>query len=266
MKRILIFCLIGLSALSCKKENDVTPADTCKLTQFGDDDLTNDLAYDAAGNLTQWVTTSNLQGGSKFVITYAFTYDASSRLSTRLQTIAIDGKVQVKPAPTQYTYTNGLLTGANTVYNVADSAHSTRTVNTTYTYDSNQRISKAVNTETGFTQTSTYEYDSRGNCIRYVYSSSDGDKTEIIATYDTSKHPEQLLTKSILFNPLTGRSLSVNAVLTTRETYVDPTGTYTYTSKQTDLKTDAKGYVTSSTLTYNDGYVSKRTYSLTGCQ
>ena len=101
-----------------------------------------------------------------------------------------------------------------------------------YTYDSNQRISKAVSTETGFTQTSTYEYDSRGNCIRYVYSSSEGNKTEQVLTYDTSKNPEQLLTKSIPFNLLTGRPWSVNTVLTSKETYVDPTGTVTYTSYQ----------------------------------
>ena len=262
MKTILAFCFIALFTLSCKKENDVTPTDTCKLAQFGNGGRTNNLTYDAAGNLTQWVSTSDLQGGSKFVITYNFTHDATGRISTRVQTIAIDGKLQGKPSTTQYTYTNGLLTSASTVYELTNSS---RTVSRTYTYDSNQRVIKAVSTETGFTQTSTYEYDSRGNCIRYAYSATDGSKQESLFTYDTSKNPEQLLTKSIPSNPLTGLPWSVNVALTEKQTYDDGSGPVTFTSKRTDLKTDAKGYVTSTTLTYDDGYVAKETYTLTDC-
>lgn len=264
MKQILLFCLIGLTTLSCRIQDHINPTDTCQLAQIAADGTTDDLTYDATGNLIQWVYTSDLQGGSKYAITYVFTNDATGRVSTRLMTIAIDGKALVKPATTQYTYTNGLLTSANTVYNLANST--TRTVNTTYTYDSNQRIIKAVSIETGLTQTSTYEYDSRGNCTRYSYTNTNGSEEERVFTYDTSKNPEQLLIKSIPFNPLTGLPFSVNAVLTSTEIYDDPTGPVTYISKQTDLKTDARGYVTSVTLTYDDGYVGITTYSLTGCQ
>ncbi len=263
MNRIFIFCLITLSSLSCKKEAEITPADTCQLAQLGSNDGTNDFTYDAAGKLTQWVATSTLQGGSKFTQTYVFTYDPTGRISTRVQTIAIDGKIQGKPGTTQYSYTNDRLTSARTVYELPNS---TRVITTNYTYDSQQRISKGVSTETGFTQTSTYEYDSRGNCIHYVYISSDGVKDERIFTYDTSKNPEQLLAKSVPFNYQTGLPWSVNAVLTTKESFDDGTGAVTYTSKQTEVKTDASGYATSTTLTYNDGYVGKTTYSLINCQ
>ena len=122
-----------------------------------------------------------------------------------------------------------------------------------------------MSTETGFTQTSTYEYDSRGNCTRYVYTATDGSKEERVFTYDTSKNPEQLLIKSIPSNPLTGLPLSVNVALTTKETYNDGTGPVTYIGKQTDLKTDARGYVTSTTLTYDDGFVAKTAYTLRDC-
>ena len=265
MKKLILFCLLGLFTLSCQKNDDVNPTDTCKLGQFGDGDQTNDLTYDAAGNLTQWVVTSNLQGGSKFVITYAFTRDATGRISSRLQTVAIDGKVQGKPSTTQYTYTNGLLTSANTVFELTAS---TRVVTRTYTYDSNQRLIKSVSTETGFTQTNTYEYDSRGNCTKYNRTNSFGYKEERVFTYDDSKNPEQLLIKSIPFNLFTGLPWSVNVAVTTKATfdYGNGKGPIIDNSTRSNIKTGVNGYVTSASETFDsDGYVAQETYTLTGC-
>ncbi len=263
MKRILMFCLIGLSALSCKKETDVTPADTCKLVQFANYTGRNDFTYDAAGNLSKWLITRAFSNGKAYIINYDFTRDATGRISSLNQTITNDGKVEAT-ATAQFTYTNGLLTSTSTTVDPANPGSISRT----FTYDSNGRMSKrvVVDKTAGSTTTETYEYDSRGNCTKYGYSDSDGIKEEKVFTYDTSKNPEQLLIKSIPFNLSIGLPWSVNVALTTKETFDYGIGSDTYSTKRTDIKTDARGYVTSATETYDDGYVVKDTYSLTGCQ
>lgn len=261
MKQIVFFCLIALATLSCKLEDHLTPTDTCQLAQivnYG----TNDFTYDPAGNLTKWVITTPLSISTTEVVRYDFTRDATSRISSLTQTITTEGKTQAS-AVAQFTYANGLLTSTSTTVDPAKPGSISRT----FTYDTNGRMSKRVVSDKtdGFTSTELYEYDSRGNCTKYNYSDS-YTKSEEVYTYDTSKNPEQLLLKSIPFNLRTGRPWAVNAVLTAKETYEYPSGTDTYTAKQTDLKTDARGYVTSTTLSYNDGYVGKTIYSLTGCQ
>ena len=263
MKQILLFCLIALTALSCKKEDDVTPADTCKPLQFVKGGSRNDFTYNVTGNLTKWVITTPVSATSTFIVQYDFTRDATGRISSLIQTRTLEGKL-LSTANAQFTYTNGLLTSTSTTVDPANPGSISRT----FTNDSNGRMSKRVVSDKtdGFNSTETYEYDNRGNCTHYTYTDSYGSKSDLEYTYDTSKNPEQLLIKSIPFNLLTGLPWSVNAVLTSKETYVDPTGTESYTSKQTDLQTDAKGYVTSYTLIYNDGYMGKTTYFLTGCQ
>lgn len=253
--------LIVLSTLSCKKETEITATDTCKLARIANYG-TNDFTYDQAGNLTKWVITTPLSTSTTEVVYYDFTRDGTSRISSLTQTITTDGKTQAS-AVAQFTYANGLLTSTSTTVDPAKPGSISRT----FSYDSNGRMSKRVVSDKtdGFTSTELYEYDSRGNCTKYNYLDSYA-KSEEVYTYDTSKNPEQLLIKSIPFNLRTGRPWSVNAVLTAKETYEYPSGTETYTAKLTDLKTDASGYVTSATLTYNDGYVRKTSYSLTGCQ
>lgn len=263
MKRILILCLIGLTSLSCKKEGEVTPADTCRLAQFVNGGGPNQFTYDQTGSLTKWVITIPVSSSTSDIIQYDFTRDATGRISSLNQTRTFEGK-QMPTAIAQFTYTNGLLTSTSTTLDPAKPGSISRT----FTYDTNGRMSKRVVSDktSGFTSTEGYEYDSQGNCTKYNYADSYGIKNEIISTYDTTKNPEQLLLKSIPFNLLTGLPWSVNAVLTTKESFDDGTGAVTYTSKQTDLKTDTNGYVTSVTLTYNDGYVGKTTYSLMNCQ
>lgn len=262
MKRILLFGLIGLTTLSCQQVDHVTPTDTCKLAQIVNGGGSNDFSYDATGSLTQWVITTPVNTTTTEIVQYDFTRDATGRISSLAQTITSAGKL-LASSTAQFTYTNGLLTSTSTTVDPANPGSISRT----YSYDSNQRMSKRVVTDktSNFTSTETYEYDSRGNCTKYTYTDSYS-KIELESTYDTSKNPEQLLIKSIPFNLRTGIPWSVNTVLTTKETYAFPSGTDIYIGKQTELKTNASGYVTSSTLTYDDGYVGKTTYSLINCQ
>ncbi len=263
MKTILAFCLLALFTLSCKKEADVSPADTCKLARLINYTGTNDFTYDAAGNLSKWLITRAFSNGKKYLINYDFTRDATGRISSLNQTITNDGLIQ-STATAQFTYTNGLLTSTSTIVDPAKSP----TISRTFTYDSNGRMNKRVVSEktSGFTSTEIYEYDSRGNCTTYTYTDSDGFKNERVFTYDTSKNPEQLLIKSIPFNLSTGLPWSINVVLTTKDTSDFGQGPEPYTSKRTDIKTDVRGYVTGATETYDDGFVVKDMYSLTGCQ
>ena len=263
MKPLLSFCLIVLTTLSCTTQEHILPADTCKLARIVNGVSTSDFTYDASGNLSKWLITSVFPDGKTQLVNYDFTRDATGRISSLNQTITFDGKIE-GTATALFTYTNGLLTSTSTTTDPAQPGSISRT----FTNDSNGRMSKRVVIDkiSGFTSTETYEYDSQGNCTNYNYTDPHGIKNEIIATYDTSKNPEQLLIKSIPFNLLTGLPWSVNTTLTTKETFVGSMGTTTYIGKQTDLKTDAKGYVTSMTLTYDDGYVSKRMYSLINCQ
>ena len=263
MKRILLVSFVCLFALSCKKEADVTPTDTCKLAQIVNGTGRNDFTYDAAGNLSKWLITRAFSNGKPYIINYDFTRDATGRISSLNQTITNDGKIE-GTATALFTYTNGLLTSTSTTVDPAKPGSISRT----FTNDSNGRMSKRVVVEktSGFTTTETYEYDSRGNCTKYNYTDSDGIKDDYVFTYDTSKNPEQLLIKSIPFNLSIGLPWSINAVLTTKETFDYGAGPEIYTSKRTDIKTDARGYVTSATQTYDDGYVVKDTYSLINCQ
>ena len=263
MKRILLVCLIGLTTLSCKDEVDVAPADSCKLARLVNYTGTNDFTYDATGNLSNWLITRKFSTGKLYIINYAFTRDATGRISSLNQTITNDGKI-VGTATAQFTYTNGLLTSTSTTVDPANPGSISRT----FTYDSNNRMSKRVvlDKTSGFTTTEIYEYDSRGNCTKYSYSDSDGNKDDFVYTYDTSKNPEQLLIRSIPFNLSTGLPWSVNVALTMEETFSDGTDVFTFTSKRTDITTDPRGYVTGATETYDDGYVVKDMYSLINCQ
>ena len=263
IKRLLAYWLIGLITLSCSIQDHVTPMDTCQLAQIVNGGGPNAFTYDAAGVLTRWVITTPVSTTTTDIVQYDFSRDEKGRISSLTQSRTFDGK-SLGTATAQFTYTNGLLTSTSTTVDPAQPGSISRT----FTYDNNGRMSQRVvlDKTSGFTSTETYEYDSRGNCTRYTYTDSYGTRTELVNTYDTSKNPEQLLIKSIPFNLLTGRPWSVNAPLMTKETYADFTGLITYTSNQTDLKTDATGYVTSFTLTYNDGYVGKTSYSRTGCQ
>ena len=263
MKRILLFCLIGLTTLSCTLQDHVTPTDTCKLAQYINYTGRNDFTYDGAGNVSNWLITRMFSNGKAYIINYDFTRDATGRISSLNQTITNDGNIE-GTATAQFTYTNGLLASTSTTVDPANPGSISRT----FSYDSNGRMSKRVVSDktADFLSTETYEYDSRGNCTKYNYTDSDGLKNEQVFTYDTSKNPEQLLIKSIPFNLSLGLPWSVNVVLTTKETFDFGAGPEISTSKRTDIKTDARGYVTNATQTYDDGYVVKDTYSLINCQ
>lgn len=263
MKRILYCCLLGLTTLSCTMQDHLTPADTCQLAQIAIGGGTNEFTYNPAGNLTRWVITNPVSASTTDIVQYDFTRDATGRISSLTQIRTFEGK-SLGIATALFTYTNGLLTSTSTTVDPANPGSISRT----FSYDPSGRMSQRVVVDklSGFTSTETYAYDSRGNCTSYTYTDSYGVKNEFTNTYDTSKNPEQLLIKSIPFNLLTGQPWKFNTIQTSKETYIDPTGSDTYTSNQTDLQTGAKGYVTSYTLAYNDGYVGKVTYSLTGCQ
>lgn len=263
MKSGSLFCLLGCITLSCGLEDHITPTDTCQLAQIVSGGTTNEFTYDPAGSLTKWLITTPVSDSTTDVVQYDFTRDPAGRISSLNQTRTFEG-TSLGTATAQFTYTNGLLTSTTTTVDPADPG----TISRTFSYDSHGQMSKRVTTDktSGFTSTEIYEYDNRGNCTRYNYTDSYGTKTELLTTYDTSKNPERLLIKSIPFNLLTGIPWSVNAALTTKDTFDYGTGAVTYTSQRTDLKTGAGGYVTSTTLTYDDGYVAKASYSLINCQ
>ena len=264
MKRILLLCLIVLTTLSCTLQDHVTPADTCKLVQFVNVNGTNDFTYDATGGVSKWLITRPLANGTAYVVNYDFTRDATGRISSLNQTIT-DAGVVVGTATAQFTYTNGLLTSTSTSTEPGKPA----TISRTFTYDNDGRMIKRVVTDTksSYSSTETYEYDSRGNCTKYNQTNTFGYKEERVFTYDNSKNPEQLLTKSIPFNLLTGLPWSVNVAVTSKATFDYGKGPETDNSTRSNVKTGANGYVTSATETFdNDGYVSNETYTLTGCQ
>lgn len=265
MKKILLFCLIGLTALSCTITDHLVPvpADSCKLAQFVNVNGTNDFTYDANGGLSKWLITREFPDGTSFVVNYDFTRDATGRISSLNQTIT-DAGVNVGTATATFTYTNGLLTTTSTSTEPGKPA----TISRTFTYDNNGRMTKRVVTDSknNFSSTETYEYDSRGNCTKYNQTNSFGYKEERVFTYDTSKNPEQLLTKSIPFNLLTGLPWSVNVALTTKATFDYGKGPITDNSTRSNVKTGANGYVTSATETFDtDGYMANETYTLTDC-
>lgn len=263
MKSNLLSCFLSLVLLSCGLEDHVTPAETCQLAQLTREGGPYNFTYDSAGSLTRWVITFPVSSSTTDVVQYDFTRDGTGRISSLVQTRVFEGK-PVSTATAVFSYTDDLLTSTATTVG----GNNPTTISRTFSYDRNRRMSKRLVTDnkSGFTSTETYAYDDRGNCTTYTYVDSDGYESLLESTYDTSKNPEQLLIKSIPFNLLTGLPWSVNAILTTKEQYVDPTGTVRYTSQRTDLKTGAKGYVTSTTLTYDDGYVGTTSYSLINCQ
>ena len=265
MKKIFLFCLMGLYAQSCTISDHLapTPADSCKLAQFVNVNGTNDFTYDATSNLSQWAITSVFDT-IKQVVTYRFTRDATGRISSLNQTITSNGKVEAN-ATAQFTYTNGLLTSTSTTVDPANPGSISRT----FSYDSNGRMSKRVviDTKDNYSSTETYEYDSGGNCTKYTLTNTYGYKEERVFTYDTSKNPEQLLIKSIPFNLRTGLPWSVNVAVMTKATFDYGKGPIADNSTRSNVKTGANGYVTSATETFDsDGYMSNETYTLTGCQ
>ena len=264
MKKLFLFALLGLFALSCNDHSQPTPADTCKLAQFINVNGTNDFTYDATGGLSKWLITRVFPDSTSFVVNYDFTRDATGRISSLNQTIT-DAGVNVGAATATFTYTNGLLTSTSTSTEPGQPA----TISRTFTYDNNGRMTKRVVTDTknNFSSTETYEYDSRGNCTKYNQINTFGYKEERVFTYDNSKNPEQLLTKSIPFNLLTGLPWSVNVAVTTKTTFDYGKGPEPDNSTRSNVKTGANGYVTSATETFeSDGYMAKETYTLTGCK
>lgn len=266
MKKIYLFSLLSLLTLSCINDHiQPTPADTCKLAQFVNVNGTNDFTYDATGGLSKWLITREFPDGTSFVVNYDFTRDATGRISSLNQTIT-DAGVNVGTATATFTYSNGLLTSTSTSTEPGQPA----TISRTFTYDNNGRMIKRVviDTQNNFSSTETYEYDSRGNCTKYNQTNSFGYKEERVFTYDDSKNPEQLLTKSIPFNLFTGLPWSVNVAVTTKATfdYGNGKGPIIDNSTRSNIKTGVNGYVTSASETFDsDGYVAQETYTLTGC-
>ncbi len=267
VKLILVFSMLCTLDFSCKTTTtDPTPttptaAVFCKLTQMVKNNGTNDFTYGAAGNITKYVNSATY-GTDKFVSTSTQTYSSTGQLSSNLVIVAMNGKAQPQQNVSAYTYTNGLPTGIT----FTQIGNTSPFAGSALKYDANKRLTELVYTNNKYSSTEKYEYDAAGNCTRYVFTNTDGEKEEIVSTFDTSKNPEQIVAKGFPFDILFSKPWNVNMALTTKDTYDSGNGKPSITTaKRTNIKTDAKGYVISSTYADSDGTTVNETYTLADC-
>lgn len=264
MKAIILLGLLSLTVLGCKQDSPApaTPTESCRLAQFVDYSGTNDFTYDNDGNLSKWVNKAVFDT-SKVVNTTEFTRDATGRINSLYQTVIINGKMQEGgPSTTRYTYTDGLLSSANVFYDLSKPPVVTRTL----TYNAGKQLVKRItrNNDNGREIAETYEYDARGNCTHYVFTTGPNFTIDRVLTYDTSKNPQQLLVGRIPLNFNSSMPWPVNVAVTTKETYTINGTQDVYSGTRKVTATNASGYVTASTETF-DGFDTKETVTLTGC-
>lgn len=259
MKTYLLYFVFFISLLifSCKKE-EATPAETCKLSIIDrGNGNKHAYTYDANGRVT---TMTRKFGGSsgtdpihEFV--YKFTYDNAGLLIKSDWTI--DGKDESSET---YSYVNGKITKAK-----FDGGENN------IKYDELGRIS-SMSFEVGdpdYDQIQYLVYDANGILVKSTFKTLSG-----VVFYETIfkpvglvKSPEQLLSKfGVPYDVfvLTTWAANMGGIGTIREEYAQGNDGKLYlsgTTKVTDNKIDANGYV--SEETFIDGKNKSRTQRFT---
>ena len=267
MKKLLIFSLLGLMALSCKKDEDVTPATTftpaksCTLDGFTDL-LGNEVkinSLDTDGRITQ--TTVKQTQGQILTIVSTFVYETNGQLKSGTMTFRDESGRQIASQPQTYTYENGLLT---TVKSRCGCAQNKVAQRTTLRYNADKQLIEKTEEMPALPDQSvtSYGYDTKGNVLKATSTSGGIISAELAYTYDDTKHPHQLL-KGLPLNMFMGFTpWQVNVPTSIKAEYLDEKGEKQVLDvKRTDLKTNAKGYATSASY----GIGGNETYTLTNC-
>jgi hypothetical protein len=265
MKKLLIFSLVGLMAVSCKKEDDVTPTTTstktCTLDGFTDF-LGNEVkinSIDADGRITQ-ATVKQTQGQVLSIVS-TFVYETNGQLKSGTMTFRDESGRQIASQPQSYTYENGLLTAAESRCGCAQNSVAQRI---TLRYNAAKQLIERTQDSPGSTDkyVTVYSYDTKGNVLKEASTMGGINSAEFTYAYDDTKHPHQLL-KSLPLNMFMGLSpWQVNVPTSVRAEYLDEKGQKQVQDlKRTDVKTNAKGYATS--VSYGAGI--NETYTLANC-
>ncbi|MBD2701007.1 hypothetical protein IC229_10205 [Spirosoma sp. BT702] len=265
MKKLLIFSLIGLLAISCKKENEVSPTTTstttCTLDGFTDY-LGNEVkinSLDASGRITQ-ATVKQTQGQVLTVVS-TFVYETNGQLKSGTMTFRDESGRQIASQPQTYSYENGLLTTAESRCGCAQNSVAQRI---TLRYNAAKQLIERTQDSPGSTEkyVTVYGYDTKGNVLKETSTMGGISSSEFTYTYDDAKHPHQLL-KGLPLNMFMGLSpWPVNVPMSVRAEYLDEKGQKQVQDlKRTDLKANATGYATS--VSYGPGI--NESYALSNC-
>jgi antitoxin component YwqK of YwqJK toxin-antitoxin module len=263
--KLLMLALLFL-IFSCKKDEVTTPADTCKVSVI--DRGTNNkhtYTYDAAGKVATMARDFDGSGSgtiSKYL--YTFTYDNAGLITKSVWTL--DGKPDGSET---YTYTSGKISKVS----YKDAAGNAGTNN--IKYDEAGRIIY-FSVETGdpnYDVIQYFAYDANGIQIKRGFKGFDGTIYFEVVTkpVGVAKSPEQLLSKySLPYDVLTGfawASALGNTGTIVESFAPDVNGKLSSLGqiKTTNVKVDAKGFISEIT-TIDDTKVSvTERYTLTNC-
>jgi YD repeat-containing protein len=259
MKKLLIFSLIGLTALSCKEKNNDPAPDTCKLSTSPS---VKKLTYNNGRVST--LTTEGYDGNTTVIVLSTFTYDATGKLTKTVYTV--NGNPNSEET---YTYTDGRITRVN-----FSGPNSPMGLNN-LSYDAAGRLARYTVEVGGKLQyAQTYTYNANGVLTEQAVVDGQGSaffKT-VIKPIGNVKSPEQLLiNQGIPYLIPTGDPLvAAEGNIGTVKDYfsVDDTGKLVPvgSEKTTALKTNAKGYLTELTTADPDGKnPSTVNYTLADC-
>lgn len=240
----LLILFISLLIFSCKKE-DATPAETCRVSAIDrGNGNTHAYTYDADGKVT--IMTRELFGHKAI---YTLTYDKSGILESSKNTF--DG---IENSTERYTYFNNKITTVNITFDGGKGINKIK-------YDSDGRMSE-FSYEFGDPNNDgvqSFEYDTNGILIKSSFKDLQGNKLFelIIKPVGIVKSPEQLLSNNGLpFDILVGNPWATvrGGVGTTYESFTpDSKGKLVSDGidKTTNIKLDAKGYISESTTIDN---------------
>lgn len=270
IKLLAIALLLFLN--SCKKDKENTPALQCKLATIDRGNGNKHFyAYDANGKITTMTREFDGDGSgkvSKFV--YTLTYDASGLLAS--SSITLDGVADSKE---KYTYTNGKI--SRTDFEYADGSKGYNAIK----FDTKGNLIEFTYQGSGNTDEDIrqyFEYDANNIMIKRGFSDMTG-STKFFEVVTTKVVGSVKLAESLLLNNglpydlLTGfgyGSMAGNVGTEFQAYGLDENGVFSAIPgiiKITDIKTNAKGYLTEDTvIDLADNSLSKETFGLMDCQ
>ena len=260
MKKLLILSVVGLMAVSCRKQHNDPAPDTCKLSTSPS---VKKLTYDNNGRVAT-LTTESYNGTTTATVLSTFTYDATGKLTKTVYT-ANGNPISEET----YTYTDGRIAQANF------SGPNSPTGLNKLSYDAAGRLAR-YSVEVGGTvqYAQTYTYNADGVLTEQAVVDGQGNTLFKMVTKPVGnvRSPEQLLiNKGIPYLIPTGEPLvtAEGNVGTVKDYFsANDTGKLLPAGSQkiTALKTNAKGYLTELTTADPDGKnPSTATYTITDC-
>ncbi|MBC8154309.1 MAG: hypothetical protein H7Z72_15505 [Bacteroidetes bacterium] len=260
MKKLIIFFLTGLMALSCS-DHDPAP-DTCKLSTSP---TVKKLTYDGNSRVATMITeVFNSMTMQPADVLSTFSYDAAGKLT---KTAYTGNGIPISEET--YTYTDGSVSQVNF------SGPQSPTGLNNLSYDAAGRLSRytvEVGGKLQFAQ--TYAYNADGVLTERAVVDGQGNTVfkAVTKPVGSVKSPEQLLvSRGLPYLVATGDPFvsAEGGIGTVRDYFsTDNTGKLVPvgSEKITALKTNAKGYITELTVADSDGKnPSTSTYTLLDC-